>query len=351
MNSDTRLPMLDDDPAQWRRMFDDLREPDPRRYVVDTAAPAVIGWAAFGVALLPLALPWRMLALVVAGLLLYRALAFIHELIHQPALRRYRWFWHAVAGVPLLLPLLLYLPIHQAHHNAATYGTLQDGEYDQFRGRPRRMAAKLLLMNLAIPLALLVRFAVLAPLSGVLPVVREKVIPGFVHLAVRLPFTAPPVPARYRVESGYVEAACAAVAWVLIGTALMGHSTLIATWAALVIVIAMLNTLRALGATHLYIEQPAGRDTLGQLGDSINLDGNAGLLSRLLCPVGLDLHGLHHVAPQIPYHHLRSAHERLMAALPADSAYRASVVTSVLEGWRRLLRAADRVPASPAGDR
>ena len=32
----------------------------------------------------------------------------------------------------------------------------------------------------------------------VLPVVREKVIPGFVHLAVRLPFTAPPVPAPGR---------------------------------------------------------------------------------------------------------------------------------------------------------
>lgn len=341
MNTDrpTQLPELSDDPALWRQLFDDLREPDARRYVLDTAAPALIGWVAFAVALLPIAWPWRLLALMVAALALYRALAFIHELIHQPALRRYRWFWHAVAGVPLLLPLLLYLPIHQAHHNAASYGTVQDGEYEQFKGRPRLMAAKLLLMNLAIPLALLVRFALLAPLSLLLPVLREKMIPRFVHLAVRLPFTAPPVPARYRVESGWVEVACAGFGWALIGAAIAGRPEVLLTWAALVVVIAMLNTLRALGATHLYIEQASGRDTLGQLADSINLGNQAGLLSRLLCPVGLDLHGLHHVAPQIPYHHLRTAHNRLLAALPEESAYRRSLVGSVLEGWRRVASA------------
>src|ERR1700741_2000196 len=106
----------------------DLRDPRPGIFYGDLLLCAGLGWACFAVAVLP-GQGWvRLIAFVAAVLLLYRSLAFIHEIFHQQAMKGFRITWHALSGVPLLIPFLLYLPIHQGHHNKATYGTPSAGE-------------------------------------------------------------------------------------------------------------------------------------------------------------------------------------------------------------------------------
>jgi fatty acid desaturase len=65
-------------------------------------------------------------------------------------------------------------------------------------------------------------------------------------------------------------------------------------------------------------------DTEAQLLDSINLRGWS-FLTALIAPVGLRYHALHHYLPFIPYHSLGLVHRRLLADLPQNAPYRATV--------------------------
>jgi fatty acid desaturase len=98
-----------------------------------------------------------------------------------------------------------------------------------------------------------------------------------------------------------------------------------------------LNHIRTLGA-HRYIN-PGGEMTfVDQLLDSVNYPDSR-LLGEMAMPVGLRFHALHHLFPTLPYHNLARAHQRLMAQLPADSPYRATVSpglwTSLGDLWHR----------------
>jgi fatty acid desaturase len=327
-----------------REIVADLRAPDARIYFLDVGASALAGWLLFAVSLGPFAWGWRALAFAGCALCMYRALAFIHELFHQQALKSLRHFWHAVVGIPLLLPFLLYLPVHQTHHSVRTYGTPADGEYDQFHGRLWLMVAKTFFVNLFLPPALLIRFGVLTPLSALIPAVRRKVIPAFLNFSLRIPYTAPPIKESARKEVYWVEAACAVVAWLQVGALVMGYTRVLLAWALLVVCMGVLNSARALCSTHLYRESEEGRDLPAQLHDSLNIQGTS-LVIRLMCPAGLQYHALHHAAPFLPYHAMAKAHRRLMAQLPADSAYHRSTVDTLTQGWRRVLQATARAAA------
>ncbi|WP_422010787.1 fatty acid desaturase family protein [Roseateles sp.] len=334
------------DMRRVQELVADLRDPRPGIFYTDLLLSAGLGWACFAGAMQPGPAWVRGLAFVAAVLLLYRSLAFIHEIFHQQGMNGFRRTWHALSGVPLLIPFLLYLPIHQGHHNKQVYGTAGDGEYDQFHGRAGAAIAKLFVLNVFLPLALWVRFALLTPLAAVLPPIREKMIPEFVHMALRMPFRAPAIKESARAEAMRIEWWCCAWAWALVAVGVFAGWAWVGAWALLVIAIATLNTIRALGGTHLYVEAAEGRDARGQLLDSLNVDSN-GLVAVLLCPVGLRFHALHHVAPYLPYHAMPTAHRRLMAQLPAGSEYHQVTVKSLGEGIARL-REATRAVSPPA---
>jgi fatty acid desaturase len=58
-----------------------------------------------------------------------------------------------------------------------------------------------------------------------------------------------------------------------------------------------------------------------------------------MAPLGFELHGLHHLFPNIPYHNMPEAHRRVSAALPKDSFYHAIESPSYFrEVWRFLIR-------------
>ncbi|MFM6990841.1 MAG: fatty acid desaturase [Rhodoferax sp.] len=319
-----------------RQVVDDLRDAKPGIYFADLLVSALAGWALFALAVSGrYGLGLRALAFLASSLLLYRALAFIHELFHQQSMKGFRTLWHALAGVPLLIPFLLYLPIHQAHHNPKTYGTKDDGEYDQFLGHSGSMSLKLFLLNMGLPIAVVVRFGVLTPLSVFIPVIRREVIPNFVHMALRMPYRAPDIKENLRRECYVVEVFCMLFAWGLVALCFAGQWRWVLAWYAMVLAIATWNTVRALGSTHLYVEQEQGRGAGGQLLDSLNINAG-GWLTVLLCPVGLRYHALHHVAAYLPYHALAQAHQRLLEKLPAGSDYHRVSVQNLAEGWQRL---------------
>lgn len=319
-----------------RELVGDLRNPRPMIYFVDLIVSAGMGWMLLGVSILGHPSWGQWPCFVMSLFLLYRALAFVHELFHQQRMKAFRFVWHVAIGIPLLIPFLLYLPIHQRHHSSETYGTVQDGEYEELHGRCISMTLKLFAMNLVVPFALLIRFGVLTPLSVLWPTVRREIIPSFIHLALRLPYKAPEIKAGDQRECYAVEAACMFVAWGLVALIGSEHTALFAWWAGLVIGVTILNTVRGLCSTHLYVEKPVGRGAREQLLDSINITGGNWLITELFCPVGLRYHALHHIAPYIPYHELGKAHFRLIQKLPADSEYHRASVSTLWYGWKRL---------------
>jgi fatty acid desaturase len=90
-------------------------------------------------------------------------------------------------------------------------------------------------------------------------------------------------------------------------------------------------------AAHRYENDGRPTDSLGQLLDSVTLQGR--VFSALAAPVGLRYHALHHYLASVPYHSLGPLHRRLLAELPADDPYRrtrcAGVVAAALALARR----------------
>ena len=83
--------------------------------------PEFPAWATWGV---------RGVFFVLACLLYFRAVSFIHELAHLPE-RKFRTFriaWNLLCGLPFLAPSSMYYP-HLDHHRRKVFGTSHDGEY------------------------------------------------------------------------------------------------------------------------------------------------------------------------------------------------------------------------------
>jgi fatty acid desaturase len=62
------------------------------------------------------------------------------------------------------------------------------------------------------------------------------------------------------------------------------------------------------------------------------------MLPMLWAPVGLRYHALHHLLPNLPYHSLGRAHRRLLAQLPADSPYHATINRRITDVLSRMFR-------------
>jgi fatty acid desaturase len=97
-----------------------------------------------------------------------------------------------------------------------------------------------------------------------------------------------------------------------------------------------LNAVRTLGA-HRYVYTGEELTFLQQLLDSLTYPTRP-WLNELWAPVGLRFHALHHLFPSLPYHALGRAHRRLMAHLPADSAYRHTIAPGLWPVLRDLWR-------------
>lgn len=339
-----RPELSDDEAALARQVVAGLHRPTPWIYWLDLLASVVVGWSAFAAACL--APPWSPLmgvAGLVAFLALYRALAFLHELSHQTdsALPGFAFAWDALVGVPLMFPAVLHVGVHVNHHKLGTYGTAQDPEYYR-HGGSLSAAVGFLLLNAVLPLLWSARFLLLAPAGLIYRPLGRYLQDHATSLSMSPDYRRDwPMGDRERVVR--TELAILA-AWSLalsLGATGVLPWRVFAIWALIAGSATGLNALRTLGA-HRYCNEGEPLDRVGQLLDSIDTPG--GPWTALWAPVGLRYHALHHFFPGIPYHHLGTAHRRLLAVLPADSPYRltasrslaASLLALVTDGCRAI---------------
>lgn len=320
------LERVADDKALLRAAAEvarDLHRPRPTIYWADMLASASLGYAALAGAMLAPTLGWVVLAGVVAVLALYRAASFIHEISHlkHSSVPGFRLGWNALVGVPLMAPSFLYEGVHNLHHARTRYGTVEDPEYLPLAlMKPHSLPLFVLVAALA-PIGLLFRFAVLAPLSLLVPGLRRVVVARYSGLVINPAFRRRPAEGEMRRNWAWQEAAASVWTIGLLVAVAAGVLPLHDLVVFLLVIsgIMILNQVRTLVA-HLWENEGEAMTVTAQYLDSVNVPPPA-LLPALWAPVGLRYHALHHLLPSVPYHNLGEAHRRLTRLVEPGSPY------------------------------
>ncbi len=301
----------------------DLSKPKAAIYWPDFLISAAIGYAAMAGAIVSASTLLAVLSGLVAVIALYRAGSFIHELTHvkRSQLPGFHAAWNAIVGVPLFFPSFLYEGVHSLHHARIRYGTIEDPEYLPLALMKPWTVPLFVLASALAPIAMLIRFGLLTPLSLLIPPLRRFVVARWSGLIINPAF-------RRRPEKGEVARAwkaqeTATCLWSITVVALVATGIIplraFGIYLAIVSAVMVLNQLRTLVA-HLWENEGDEMNQTQQYLDSVNVPP-PGFLPELWAPVGLRYHALHHLLPALPYHSLGEAHRRLAAALDLDSSY------------------------------
>ncbi|WP_242008461.1 fatty acid desaturase family protein [Sphingomonas ginsenosidivorax] len=301
----------------------DLKRPRAIIYWVDMLAAAVIGYGALMFAASARTTPVVIAAGIVSVLALYRALSFIHEVSHikHAALPGFRLIWNIVVGIPMLVPSFMYDGIHNLHHAKSRYGTKDDPEYLSLALMMPSTLLLFILVSAMAPVGVILRFAVLTPLSLLSKRLRLVAIERYSSLTINPSF-------RRRMPTGdarklFMQLEAAASVWAIMLLAMVAYGTISLHGFIVGLIIgssiALLNQVRTLTA-HLWENEGEAMSLTAQYLDSVNVPPPT-LLPMLWAPVGLRYHALHHLLPSLPYHALGEAHRRLTAALGVGSSY------------------------------
>ena len=324
-----RAPARADDAAMLKaaaKLTRDLNSPNSAIYWADMIGSALLGYAAlFGAIFLEPA--WLAAAAgLVAVLALYRAGSFIHELTHikKGAVKGFRFTWNLLVGVPLLVPSFMYEGVHNQHHAKLYYGTVDDPEYLPLAlMHPWTLPVFLIAAALA-PIGMLIRFALLAPLSLFSKKLRAAVVGRYSGLQINPRFVRPAPEGEFARDWAWQEAAATLWAIALLAMVAGGLIPLrdFLIFLAVSSGVMFLNQVRTLVA-HLWENEGEPMSVTAQFLDSVNVPPPA-TLPALWAPVGLRYHALHHLLPGVPYHNLGEAHRRLCRELEANSVYHRS---------------------------
>jgi fatty acid desaturase len=320
-----------------RGLVSDLHAPRPFVFWTDMVASAIVGWTAFAIAAAtPLLSPPMLAACVVGAFALYRGLCFTHEITHvrRRALPGFETAWNILFGVPLLLPTFTYVGVHQSHHSLSTYGTKDDPEYLPFATSRTLIILFAVQASIVMPIALLTRFLILAPVGLVWPRFHRWLEVYASSFSMNPAYRRAMSPSAAWKTRRWEVAILGVWSTLLAATYyhLLPSQTLL-VWLAVLAFVSFVNALRVLGA-HEYDSDGVPLDRQGQLRDSIDTPG--GLWTELWAPVGLRYHALHHYFPGIPYHNLSIAYRRIVEQVPGDSPYRLSTSPSLRRSLRNL---------------
>ncbi len=301
----------------------DLNGAKPKIYWVDLVGSALLGYAALFAAIMAPGTGPMLAAGIVSVLALYRAGSFIHEITHvrHRELPGFRFGFNALIGVPLLVPSFMYEGVHQLHHARTRYGTVEDPEYLPLAlMKPWTVPLFVALAALA-PVGLFLRFALLTPLSFLIPPLRKLVVERYSGLVINPVFRRRAPEGELKRQWLAQEVAASIWANALLVGVFTGFIPLHAFLIFLGVTSAtiVLNQIRTLVA-HLWENDGEVLSTTAQFLDSVDVPP-PNMLSALWAPVGLRYHATHHLLPGVPYHALGEAHRRLTAHFAPGSTH------------------------------
>jgi fatty acid desaturase len=340
MNSTPQHSVAEFPVLEARRIARDLMGHNATLYFIDFTLSALVSYGA--TALYLTAPDWSLhqtLAGLVASLALFRAGAFLHEIVHMPKGRMgpFKVYWNLLYGIPLLSPAFMYAN-HTDHHSRRHYGTAQDGEYQPFAHGGGWRVLLYFAQVLIIPIFGVVRFLILGPLAWIHPRLRLWVWRA-ASSYISNPLYQRQVPAG-EAHRWWVVCEIACFAWAMLILVLLVTAYLpleiVPKLYALGVVAIFWNWLRNLAA-HLFLSHGDPMSREAQFQESVTITGTP-WLHELLFPVGLRFHAIHHLLPGLPYHNLPEAHRRFLAQLPDSAGYRRTLYGSIGEVFAILRR-------------
>lgn len=328
-------------PQVAHKIVADLMRPRMIVYWLDCLLSLALAVAAFAfVAVLGMDLPLLgALAFVVSVLALYRAVIFIHEIVHFRSRRQFTAFrrcWNVLVGIPMFMPVFIY-ECHAEHHNQHLYGTKNDPEYLPLARLAPTEIIKLVAVAPLLPFFGPLRFGVLTPISWLVPRLRAYVYENMSSLKLDVEYRGrpPSSPSEKRTWLRQ-ELGCLTLFWLVAAGLVLGVVPwpLVVQWYLTYAALALLDTIRLLGA-HRYIGDEASMSVMEQMLDTYNYPRRRAV-TELWAPVGLRLHALHHLLPGLPYHAYQQAHQRLVEQLPVTSPYRSTESDGLVSSLRTL---------------
>lgn len=316
--------------------FKDLQAPSPAIYWTDLLGSAAAGWVAFAIACSAGNRVTAGAAAIAAIVLVYRAHLFIHELSHAAKqIPGFSAAWNVVAGYPLLVPSMLAVGVHRAHHKAGTYGTAADPEYLPF-GKSRAQIARFVVLSLAFPWLMALRFLVVGPIALLVPPLQRWLERHATSLAMNSSYVRRVSAAEH--HTMLVQQAAVLLFWAPVVVLLVTGAwplRVAVVWAVVASGVALVNGIRTLVA-HRYESDGLvlGRDE--QWADSIDIPG--AWWTTIWAPVGHRYHALHHYVPGLPYHNLGAAYRRMTAA-GARGGMRSGLLAALAQLWAAAGRA------------
>lgn len=327
--------------AELRRQFATAFAPRPLLYWGDLCVSAGVGWGAFIIAAeVPPGALLHLTATTIALCALLRAAVFIHEIAHlrNGVLPGFELVWNLFVGFPFLLPSLMYVGSHTAHHRQPTFGTSHDPEYAPIGCWSRGRILWFIVSVVFVPALLILRWGILGPLSFFIPPLRRLLIAHASTLMINTTYRRPFPKGKQATRWIRQEVAVALLFWGVVVSLSQGWLSpqWLVQWYVVAAGMLLLNQLRTLAA-HRYHNDGSRLDATAQLLDSVTLNGWT-FPTVLAAPVGLRFHALHHVLPTVPYHSLGAIHRLLLAELPPDSPYRQTQERGIGAALLALLR-------------
>src|SRR5262245_35146130 len=169
--------------SEARAMVRDLFVPDERIYWMDFLTTIVAGYVCFGLTRWLAEGSWRPAGsaighrLALAGLAFavqcacfYRAVMFVHEIVHLPEKKfgTFRMVWNLLCGIPFLVPSFTYYT-HLDHHRRRSFGTGDDGEYLPLANMSPWWIVAYISQCLWVPPLAVIRFGLVTPWTWICP--------------------------------------------------------------------------------------------------------------------------------------------------------------------------------------